>query len=239
MNAPGMHAGDDAQAAFWNEVERLTEAGELRRLSGAFARFIATLGPGGSAGTPQLPLLLAALVLSELEGRGHSCLLLSDLAGDPNALLNWADDDWKALARAAKPLPRSVKGWTDKLAACEQVWDVDQFDYDQPLVLDGERLYLRRYWRDETVVATSVRTRALERRAVDAAAVHRWLDLLFPDAGQLEPAQHPDWQKLACAVALRGALAIVTGGPGTGKTYTVARLLALLFAVAPDAATRP
>ena len=42
-----------------------------------------------------------------------------------------------------------------------------------------------------------------------------------------------DWQKLACAIALRGSVAIITGGPGTGKTYTVARLLALLFAMAP------
>ncbi len=60
-----------------------------------------------------------------------------------------------------------------------------------------------------------------------------WLDLLFT----AQRAEHkPDWQKLACAVALRGSVAIITGGPGTGKTYTVARLLALLFAVAPDAA---
>jgi len=44
-----------------------------------------------------------------------------------------------------------------------------------------------------------------------------------------------DWQKLACALALRGRLSVITGGPGTGKTYTAARLLALLFATAPDA----
>jgi exodeoxyribonuclease V alpha subunit len=235
MNAPSMPHPDDSQAAFWSEVERLTEAGELRRLSGAFARFVATLGPAGSGGAAGTPLLLAALVLSELEGRGHSCLLLSDLAGDTNALLNWADDDWKALVKSAKPLPRSVKGWLEKLGACEQVWQVDQFDYDQPLVLDGDRLYLRRYWRDETLVAGSVRARALERRDVDTAEVLRWLDLLFGSAAQGEAAQ-PDWQKLACAVAVRGALAIITGGPGTGKTYTVARLLALLFATAADPA---
>ncbi|HEX8784988.1 MAG TPA: exodeoxyribonuclease V subunit alpha [Telluria sp.] len=221
---------DDGHAAFWTEVERLTEAGELRRLSGAFARFVATLGPGTT------PLLLAALVLSELEGRGHSCLLLSDLAGDPATLLGWDEDDWKALARAAKPLPKSVKGWTEKLAGCEQVWEVESFDYDQPLVLDGERLYLRRYWRDETLVAGSVRARALERHPVEPGEVHRWLDLLFASVEVPGTNPHPDWQKLACAIALRGAVAIITGGPGTGKTYTVARLLALLFATAPDAA---
>jgi len=221
----------DAQDAFWAEVERLTEAGELRRLSGVFARFVATLGT--VAPTRTTPLLLAALVLSELEGRGHSCLLLDDLAGDPAALLGWADEDWKALARAAKPLPRGVKGWITQLAACEQVWRVGDFDYDQPLVLDDARLYLRRYWRDETLVASNVRTRAQERHPVDIDAAHTWIEALF---GAQRAGETPDWQRIACAVALRGAFAIITGGPGTGKTYTVARLLALLFATAPDAA---
>jgi exodeoxyribonuclease V alpha subunit len=217
--------------AFWAEVERLTEAGELRRLSGVFSRFVATLGTAACAHST--PLLLASLVLSELEGRGHSCLMLDDLAGDPAALLGWADEDWKALARAAKPLPRGVKGWIAQLAACEQVWRVGDLDYDQPLVLDDSRLYLRRYWRDETLVASCVRTRAQARRDVDLDQAHTWLEALF---GAQRAGESPDWQRIACAVALRGAFAIITGGPGTGKTYTVARLLALLFATAPDAA---
>ena len=51
------------------------------------------------------------------------------------------------------------------------------------------------------------------------------------------PAQNVpiDWQKLACALATRGAFSIVTGGPGTGKTTTVVRLLALLQAPAVEA----
>ncbi|MCS0627957.1 exodeoxyribonuclease V subunit alpha [Telluria mixta] len=216
---------------FWAEVERLTEAGELRRLSGVFARFVASLGDGACARST--PLLLASLVLSELEGRGHSCLMLDDLVGDPAALLGWADEDWKALAKAAKPLPRGVKGWMSQLAGCEQVWRVGDLDYDQPLVLDDTRLYLRRYWRDETLVATCVRMRAQERRDVDIEQAHTWLEALF---GAQRAGESPDWQRIACAVALRGAFAIITGGPGTGKTYTVARLLALLFATAPDAA---
>ena len=228
------HGAADSHPAFWAEVERLTEAGALRRLSGAFARFVATLGATSPA------VLLAALVLSELEGRGHSCLLLSDLAGDPAALLGWAEEDWKGLARAARPLPKSVKGWVAQLAACEPVWRVDSFDYGAPLVLDGPdhdaRLYLRRYWRDETLVARTIRERARERHPVDARLVRTWLDVLFVSPRARSEAQQPDWQKLACAIALRGSVAIITGGPGTGKTYTVARLLALLFATAPDAA---
>ncbi|MCC2973756.1 exodeoxyribonuclease V subunit alpha [Massilia sp. IC2-476] len=213
----------------WSELTRLSETGELRRLSCAFARFIASLG----AAPPSL--VLASSVLSELEGQGHSCLLLDDLAAGPAALLGWEDEGWKLLARAAGPLPKTAQGWAQQLAACGQVWEVGAFDYDQPLVLDGDRLYLRRYWRDETLVAQAVRERATKVREVDVRDVRGWLDVLFSTQ---RASEGPDWQKLACAIALRGSVAIITGGPGTGKTYTVARLLALLFATAPEAASQ-
>lgn len=216
--------------ALWNEVARLTEAGNLRRLSGAFARFVASLGPA----TP--PVLLAALVLSEMEGQGHSCLPLADLAAGPGELLGWQDGQWQALAAAAGPLPKNAKAWRAELAACELVFLAHELDYGQPLVLDGDRLYLRRYWRDEQAVADAIRARALAAHEVDTPAVRRWLDLLFASH---RAAEKPDWQKLACAIALRGSVAVITGGPGTGKTYTVARLLALLLAMAgEDAGSR-
>ncbi|WP_027865422.1 exodeoxyribonuclease V subunit alpha [Massilia alkalitolerans] len=213
----------------WSELARLSETGELRRLSYAFARFVASLAAAPPA------LVLATSVLSELEGQGHSCLLLSDLAAGPAGLLGWEDEQWKHLARAAGPLPKNAQGWAQSLSGCQQVWDVSAFDYDQPLVLDGDRLYLRRYWRDEMLVAQAVRERATRKREVDQEAVRGWLDMLFASQHNV---QGPDWQKLACAIALRGSVAIITGGPGTGKTYTVARLLALLFATAPEAGSQ-
>ncbi|QOY92939.1 exodeoxyribonuclease V subunit alpha [Massilia sp. UMI-21] len=216
----------------WSELARLSEAGELRRLSCAFARFIASLANGRPAPPA---LVLAASVLSEVEGQGHSCLLLADLADGAAALLGWEDEQWQLLARAAGPLPKTAQAWARELAGCEQVWEVSAFDYDQPLVLDGDRLYLRRYWRDEMLVAQAVRERATQRRQVDQEAVRGWLDILF---GSQRSVEGPDWQKLACAIALRGSVAIITGGPGTGKTYTVARLLALLFATAPEAGSQ-
>jgi exodeoxyribonuclease V alpha subunit len=214
-------------APLWAEVDALTEAGELRRLSGAFARFI------GSVGDAPAPLMLACVLLSELEGRGHSCLMLGELALDPCALMGWSEEQWQALAAAADPLPKTAKAWAQLLAGAGQVWQAGELSYDQPLVLDGDRLYLRRYWRDETTVAKTIGGRARQQRAVDNAAVRKWLDILFASHRE---ADRPDWQKLACAIALRGSVAIITGGPGTGKTYTVARLLALLFATADDAA---
>ncbi len=65
--------------------------------------------------------------------------------------------------------------------------------------------------------------------ALDATAARKWLDAFFPPSG----AEDCNWQKVACALALRGHFSVITGGPGTGKTYTAARLLALLFATAP------
>src|SRR5690606_36009376 len=56
------------------------------------------------------------------------------------------------------------------------------------------------------------------------------LDALFAGSRQ-----YPDWQKLACALAARGAFSIITVGPGTGKTTTVVRLLALLTGSAVEA----
>jgi len=213
-------------AALLEQIDALTEAGQLRRLSGAFARFV------GSLGHSSPPLMLACVLLSELEGRGHSCLLLSELAGDPRALLGWNEEDWSALRSAAGPLPKSAAAWRAMLYQCEQVWPVHDLDFQQPLVLDGERLYLRRYWRDETSVAHAVRERAATPRLVDVGRVRHWLDILFDHAPR---EGGPDWQKIACAAALRSNLGIITGGPGTGKTYTVARLLALLFATAGGA----
>jgi exodeoxyribonuclease V alpha subunit len=215
--------------ALWFETARLTEAGELRRLSGAFARFIAGLGEA----TP--PVLLATLVLSEMEGQGHSCLPLDELVAGPGELLGWPDGQWQLLAQAAGPLPTNAKAWRAALAACELVWQAGEFDFGQPLVLDSDRLYLRRYWRDEMAVAQAIRERALAARPLDTPSVRRWLELLF--ASQ-RAAEDTDWQKLACAVALRGAIGVITGGPGTGKTYTVARLLALLLATAGEDAGR-
>ena len=224
--------------ALWREVALLTEAGDMRRLSGVFARFIGDMGADGNAPAGgDGALLLACLLLSELEGRGHSCLMVDALAADPCTLMGWSTEQWAPLAAAAAPLPKHLKGWLALLGAAGQVWQAGEFDFGQPLVLDGERLYLRRYWRDETLVAGAIGARARGRRAVDPARIDAWLGRLFDRAGGVED-DGPDWQRLACAIAVRGEVAIITGGPGTGKTYTVARLLALLLATAGEAPLR-
>ena len=80
----------DAQMnALFTHVDGVAEDGHLRRLSAAFARFIARLdelAPDAAA------VAVACVVLSELEGRGHSCLMLAELASEPSQLLGWSEE---------------------------------------------------------------------------------------------------------------------------------------------------
>lgn len=212
------------------ELQAWAEAGWLRRLDSAFARFVLELCPDAGA-----PVVLAAALTAHLEGQGHACLLVEDLLHDAEALLGWPAAAQAPLWALMSTLPAHGADWLQALRASPLVSVVGAAEQSSPdtgvppLVLQSQRLYLRRYWRHEQAVAAGLRQRLLTPQAVDEAAARHWLDALFPDAGSTGP----DWQKLACALALRSGLMLVTGGPGTGKTFTAARLLALLFAVDP------
>jgi exodeoxyribonuclease V alpha subunit len=89
-----------------------------------------------------------------------------------------------------------------------------------PLQLEGSVLYLDRYWREERQVATDL-TALMDAAptAVDEARMAAGLERIAGDQRQ----------RLAAETALRRRFAVVAGGPGTGKTTTVAHILALLF----------
>ncbi|MDP1648299.1 MAG: exodeoxyribonuclease V subunit alpha [Rubrivivax sp.] len=213
-----------------HDLQAWCDAGWLRRLDVAFARFVLDLCPEATA-----PVVMAAALAAHTEGRGHSCLDIDELLDEADALPGWpapARQAWRTLMSA---LPAHPADWIAALQASPLVWLDDPARADAaaggqtPLVLRGTRLYLRRYWRFEQRVAAQVLQRTAVPKAVDEVAARRWLDCLFPPPGT----PGLDWQKLACALALRGGLTIVTGGPGTGKTYSAARLLALLYALDP------
>jgi exodeoxyribonuclease V alpha subunit len=103
-----------------------------------------------------------------------------------------------------------------------------------PLVLDGKRLYLRRYWNHEQRVAQAI-GRRLALPPSTPPQLAEQLARLFPS----KATDVPDWQRIACALAARGAFTVITGGPGTGKTTTVVRLLGLLQTLQREHSPRP
>jgi exodeoxyribonuclease V alpha subunit len=211
-------------------LARWAERDWLRPLDVAFAEFLRHEVPDAS------PLLiLAAALASHQLGRGHACLDLDATLRDPAFALSLPPegaDPGDALEPAPRPAEvldgLSLPEWQAALGHPDLVGSGAG---DQPLVLVGPRLYLRRYWHYEQAVHLGIHRRLARSEPVQAAlpldAMRRNLDGLFPPS-----AITPDWQKLACALAARSAFAIITGGPGTGKTTTVVRLLALLQAIA-------
>lgn len=212
--------------ALFKGFETCAKSGFISRLGITFAKFIS-----GFESTKPCVLLCCALV-AELESRGHTCLDLEELAGNPCEKFAMKNEHWAELCKGVHDLPTTVEDWVKELACCAQVFVVGRSGKHegQPLVLHGTRIYLRKHWQDETRIARAVHARVTTRREVDETRVAAFLDRLF-DAG---PDGKVDWQKVACAIAVRSTFSIITGGPGTGKTYSVASLLALLLGLAED-----
>jgi exodeoxyribonuclease V alpha subunit len=237
LPAQGLSA---AQTVQW--LNLWTGQGLLRHIDSAFAAQVLRLDAGAAA-----PLLVAAAVLAHMEGRGHTCLAVAELCQPPVALLGWpaaAVDGAQGLKALWAHLPATLADWQAALQGHSPSVGVrlaDAPDQGQPLVLGGPAdaplLYLRRYAGYEQRVGQSLLQRASAPLAVPEAAAREWLDRFFvpnPQAPNPQAHNFTDWQKVACAVALRARLSVITGGPGTGKTYTAARLLALLLALHPN-----
>ncbi|WP_325436381.1 exodeoxyribonuclease V subunit alpha [Pseudomonas nitroreducens] len=214
-------------------IGRWAERGWLRELDRAFANFLVERAPDAH------PLLiLAAALASHQLGRGHVCLDLDATLADSRFALSLPPEGDSA--KDAPELPGvlldgfDLDGWRAVLNDPRLVGDGPG---ETPLVLSGRRLYLRRYWQYEREVRAGIDQRLKQgealRAALPAAQLRRALDALFPKKpGNVQTSQGADWQKLACALVAGNAFGIVTGGPGTGKTTTVVKLLALLQSLA-------
>ena len=195
-----------------NALPILHGLGMLTDLDWHFARFMERL-----AGDASPELALAAALASHATGQGDICVNLRQWAR------RWRIMTDKAEAPAAFTLPPAHE-WLDALRATSVVGQPGQ---RQPLVLDRRgRLYLYRYWRYEQRLGRDLLQRAREAPApVDENRLRADLDRLFPRHSTLTG---PDWQKIAAVVATLKRVCVISGGPGTGKTSTVLRILALL-----------
>ncbi len=152
-------------------------------------------------------------------------------------LLPWPDPAAWMRRLSACPLVSAEADGGGEQSSADRCATVRQPGGSPPLHLVGSRLYLDRYWRDEVEVASELLRRSLPPGptggppTVEARIEHR-LDVLFPGEAASD-------QRFAAATALSGSLAVIAGGPGTGKTTTVARLLAVIAEHAIHSTGRP
>lgn len=211
-------------------LERWVANGWLRELDLALVRFCSEEVPDASA-----PLLLAIALVSHQLGRGHVCLDLATTLANPYMALSLPPEQEETPEAQAEAYPSDVlagctlPAWTAAITHPELV---GHGEGRTPLVLVGHRLYLRRYWQYERQVEAGINQR-MQHVYTLPPQFRTTLDALFPETGTT------DWQKIACALSARHAFSIVTGGPGTGKTTTVVRLLALLQSIALAETSQP
>ena len=165
-------------------------------------------------------VLFAAALAVRAPRLGHVCVDLATIQ-----LTASTDLDTPVDVRAL-PWPGQAD-WID----CLQ--DSPLVGTDRPLHLTGTTLYLDRFWSEERQVASDLLALAAQpAEGVSADVLAARLEELFPGGGQ------PDFQRLAAASAVLRRFSVIAGGPGTGKTTTVARVLALLDKQAAAAGRR-
>lgn len=174
---------------------------------------------GRVAGSQDHRLLLAAALASKAVGEGDVCLDLSRMAG--RDIIDGAGDC------APLSLP-SLAEWRKVLRSPGAASCIGGPGDSRCLVLDGDRLYLRRYWLYERQVVDGLIARtAPDPAAIPPAVMEERLPFYFPEGEGAEE------KREAARKSCKGKLSLITGGPGTGKTYTVARVVALLAASRP------
>ena len=170
----------------------------VSRLDTAFARFLSERTTFDS----QQKQAFEAIVMSVSyeQSQGHSCIQLDE-------------QDRELVLASGLAVSHSQPG------ACEQTATM-------PLVVERDRLYLHRYWFYENRLATQIKAMIQlggMRERKNAAYSTALFDTYFGmSTGET------DWQREAAELAVKQSFCIITGGPGTGKTTTVVRILALL-----------
>ncbi len=155
---------------------------------------------------------ITAALLSEAIAEGHVCLNLQQLP---------------TFCQPLKPvLPESVDDWMEILSLAKTVGQPG--DYTPLILTEQGLLYLYRYYRDEQDVASLIQQRLQPVDDLD-------LEQLNEDLGRWTSViEGPDWQKVAVAVALSRQFAVISGGPGTGKTTIVLSMLNSLQQQSPE-----
>ena len=195
-----------------------------------FARFLVRI-----SGSSAPALFIAAALVSRYRSDGHICIDLASLAGKSLP----AGDIVELETGNRKPesffslkefgsLPE-LADWMAVLAESSVVGKPGDY---RPLILDGTRCYLYRYWDYENRLALNIKARAESAVSFDEATARNGFSRLFPSTAK--DVEENDLQRVAAFAALARRFCVISGGPGTGKTFVVAKILALLLEQAKD-----
>jgi exodeoxyribonuclease V alpha subunit len=195
-------------------LAQLVESKVLSALDLHFALAMARI-----SGEQSDEVVLATALASRAVQRGHVCLDMGALFQRP--LL----DDEEHPVDVQLP---ALDTWTAALRASALVSSPGSEQRPTPLVLDdGARLYLHRYADYQRRLAQSLLARVSREPTVDDDTLRSGVARLFPPGPDKLSAEH-DEQRLAALIATTRGLCVISGGPGTGKTTTVVKILALL-----------
>jgi exodeoxyribonuclease V alpha subunit len=194
---------------------RLLDEAVIRPIDYHFANWL-----GMTSNASESPQMLAALV-SRLLGDGHICVRLDRIA---SVISEWPTSVQPELRRLLPSDTLSAKALIDQTV-------IGDGRALTPLVLSEDRFYLYQYFQYERQVAHALSVRA----ELDHTLTDAHMAMLACTADQLFKAdESPDWQKVAACNAVMNRLAVISGGPGTGKTTTVTKLLAMYLTLERD-----
>ena len=196
----------------WKQILTLNRVGAITDIDAEFCRFLLKLHPDIDES-----VVLAACLTSMGYRNGDVCLNMDAYAGQTVF-------DGQVEGAEAVTAPEA-NSWKTALKASDAVGRPGDFT---PLILDDvNRLYFHKLWTYEKDLAAQILARAAQQyRNVDEALLKSGLNRLFKN-GQDD--ENTDWQQVGAVAAIYNRLTVISGGPGTGKTTTVARILALIM----------
>ncbi len=207
-------------------LDKLKEQGILSQGDYYFAKLIADKQCHMDYAEPvkNLAILLAALC-SWRYTQGNTCSLLDRYLEHNLFSLAYRTTEEDYLAEILEKIGYvPVEDWQRALCG-HMAFTQDPVNQIAPMVFQFGALYFYRAWQDEYRIAQYIKNTLKKHRtlAFSYDEIRQKLDKYFP-----EKQEKTDWQKVAVATAIKSPFSIITGGPGTGKTTTVTRLLLVL-----------
>ncbi len=195
-------------------IADLYQSGYLSDIDLHFANFITSFEKREDP-----DIYLAAALVSRSTGSGDGCLDLPAVTQKPIVFGQNKKNELR---------PPVLSRWVKALKQSRTVGKPGEI---RPMILDSKnRLYLYRYWDYEQRLSTVIKDRLKKDiDDMDLSVLADGLNRLFPE----DENNSFQWQKVAAVMAAMKRFCVITGGPGTGKTFTMAKILTLLLELAP------